>query len=59
MKDTHRSTKPVAAKRSSAAHPLGAFFPPGCTLVVGGDGRFLVKDTLQKIIQMAHANKVR
>lgn len=31
----------------------------GATLVVGGDGRYLVKDTLQKIIQMAHANKVQ
>jgi hypothetical protein len=30
----------------------------GDTLVVGGDGRYLVKDTLQKIIKMAHANKV-
>ena len=31
----------------------------GCTLVVGGDGRYYVKDVVQKIIRMAAANGVR
>jgi phosphoglucomutase len=31
----------------------------GATLVVGGDGRYLVKETLQVIIKMAAANKAR
>lgn len=30
----------------------------GCTLVIGGDGRYLVKDTVQTIVQMAGANGV-
>ncbi|XP_043270465.1 phosphoglucomutase [Venturia canescens] len=30
----------------------------GCTLVVGGDGRYYVKDVVQKIIRMAAANGV-
>ena len=31
----------------------------GATLVVGGDGRFGVKDVVGKIIQIAAANKVK
>uniref|UniRef100_A0A6M2DK92 phosphoglucomutase (alpha-D-glucose-1,6-bisphosphate-dependent) n=1 Tax=Xenopsylla cheopis TaxID=163159 RepID=A0A6M2DK92_XENCH len=31
---------------------------PGCTLVVGGDGRYYVKETIQLIIQVCAANKV-
>eukprot|EP01147_Barroeca_monosierra_P000578 gene578-3895_t len=30
----------------------------GCTLVVGGDGRYFSKPAIQKIIKIAHANKV-
>lgn len=31
----------------------------GCTLVVGGDGRYYGKDVVHKIIRMAAANGVR
>ncbi len=30
----------------------------GAVLVVGGDGRFFVREALQILIKMAHANKV-
>jgi len=30
----------------------------GATLVVGGDGRYFMREALQKIIRIAHANKV-
>lgn len=30
----------------------------GCTLVVGGDGRFFMKDAIQLIVKIAAANEV-
>jgi len=32
---------------------------PGCALVVGGDGRFLIKEVVQTIVRMAGANGVK
>jgi phosphoglucomutase len=47
--------KMIAHTHTHTHYPLAH---TGSTLVVGGDGRFLVRETLQTIMKMAHANGI-